>query len=238
MEKGYTQEFKIKLGKADKKIIEIYSNLELEVLTAKPNIKKCTFQELRNWAIVNFELATGARSSTTINIKVKDVDFNNGTIIFRKTKNRKQQLIPMSNALEDVLKEYLKYRQGELEDYLFPTVYNTRLTVDGLHTTISRYNQSRGVKKKAVKTFRHTFAVNYLLNGGDVFRLKELMGHSSISVTQEYVYFTQEQLKQDLETINPLDVIKQSKNLKDIKQTTAEEKEKRNIIKMHRERNR
>ena len=81
--------------------------------------KKCRFSEYRNWVFINYLIATGNRLSTVINIKIGDIDFDNDTIILKKTKNRNQQIIPIANSLKIVLLEYLKYRKGTSEDYLF-----------------------------------------------------------------------------------------------------------------------
>jgi integrase/recombinase XerD len=116
---GYAEPFKIPMLKAVKKIKETYTDNEINILLKKPDMKKCRFSEYRNWVFINYLLATGNRVSTIINIKIGDIDFNGDTIILKKTKNRNQQIIPISNSLKIILQEYLKYRKGTAEDYLF-----------------------------------------------------------------------------------------------------------------------
>ena len=163
---GYIEiPFKIAMIKAVKKIKETYTDSELYILLKKPNIKKCQFSEYRNWVFINYLLATGNRVSTVIDIKIGDIDFDNDTIILKKTKNKNQQIIPISNSLKIILLEYLKYRKGASEDYLFCNSMGEKLTKVCISPSIRKYNLSRGVNKTSIHLFRHTFAKNWILNG-------------------------------------------------------------------------
>jgi integrase/recombinase XerD len=163
--------FKITMLKEDRKIKETYTDSELIVLLKKPNIKKCNFSEYRNWVFINYLLATGNRVSTVINIKIGDIDFDSDTIILKKTKNRNQQIIPISSSLKIVLLEYLKYRKGTAEDYLFCNARGKKMTVDCIKPSIRKYNRARGVTKTSIHLFRHTFAKNWILNGRRYFQI-------------------------------------------------------------------
>src|SRR5690606_38522819 len=68
MRLGYMDNFKIQLIKAEKKAKQVYTDEELEILLTKPNMKKCSFTEYRNWILINFLLGTGARISTVANV--------------------------------------------------------------------------------------------------------------------------------------------------------------------------
>ena len=162
---GYVEEFKVQLLTVEKKVKETYTDSELALLLKKPNIKKCSFVEYRNWAFINYLIATGNRVSTVINIKIEDIDFDNNTIILKKTKNKNQQIIPIANSLKTVLLEYLKYRKGMGEDYLFCSFTGGKLTREAIKRAINTYNRTRGVSKTSIHLFRHTFAKNWILNG-------------------------------------------------------------------------
>lgn len=105
----------------------------------------------------------------------------------------------MSNTLKDVLFEYLKYRQGNLDDYLFCNQYGEQMQVDSPKTAIKRYDQSRGAIKTYCNAFRHTYAKKYIMAGGDIFRLQKLLGHSSLEMVKECVHMFAEDLKQNYE---------------------------------------
>lgn len=205
MKLGYTEPFQITMVKTHKQIKETYTDYELEILLRKPKINKTTFAEYRNWVIINYLLATGNRVATVCDLKIKDIDFGTGTIRLCRTKNRREQIIPISTTLKNILKEYLKYRKGELEDYLFCNVNGIRLSENGLKLAIFKYNKKRGVSKTSIHLFRHTFAKKWILNGGDVFRLQKILGHSSMDMVKEYVNMFNDDLKRDFDTFNPLE---------------------------------
>lgn len=205
MKLGYVEEFKITIHKAQKKIKETYTDTELEILLKKPNLKQCNFVEYRSWVIVNFLLGTGCRANTLCNIKVKDINLENGIIIYTTTKNKKQQIVPISNQLCLIVQEYLTYRQPETdEDYLFISVYGEQLNSNSLRQSIAKYNNRRGVMKTGVHLFRHTFAKKWIQNGGNIFSLQKILGHSSLDMVKEYVNMYSEDIRRDYDKYNPL----------------------------------
>jgi integrase/recombinase XerD len=204
-EAKYIPVFKVTVPKADKKIKETYSNEELMILLKKPNVDKCSFSEYKTWAFENYLLATGNRISTALNVKIKDVDFQNGTLLLAKTKSRRQQVIPLSNSLAIILKEYLEIRGGEADDYLFCNEYGAKASERTYQQLVRRYNIKRNVNTTSCHCFRHTFAKNWVLNSGDIARLKTILGHSSLAVTNEYLQMFGQDLQMDFERFNPLD---------------------------------
>lgn len=205
MEHGYIHQFKIKLIRAEKKIKETYTDAELTILLKKPDIKKCSFAEYRNWVIINYLLATGNRLETMVNVKIGDIDFDENKIKLLKLKNRKQYIIPLSLQLKKVLREYLMYRKGNPDDYLFCSSYGKQLSKATIQTQIQHYNRSRGVLKTSIHIFRHTFAKNWIQSGGDMVSLQTILGHSSIEMVKEYVNMFGDDLQNGFNMHNPLD---------------------------------
>ncbi|MBU5230924.1 tyrosine-type recombinase/integrase [Intestinimonas butyriciproducens] len=207
MEQGYTEPFKIKLPKADKKIKETYTDEELKRLLKKPNLKRCEFNEYKTWVFSNYLLATGNRISTVLNLKIRDLDFENGVIQLNKCKNRKAQIVPMSTSLAVILREYLAYRKGEADDYVFCNSYGGQGDIRSYQEMLAKYNKGRGVNKTSAHLYRHTFAKRWILNGGDIFRLQKLLGHSDLGIVKEYVNMFSRDLSKDYSEFNPLDTL-------------------------------
>lgn len=207
MDADYIQPFKIRLPKADIKIKETYSDEELKTLLKKPNLKHCEFNEYKIWVFSNYLLATGNRISTALNLKISDLDFDNGIIQLNKVKNRKAQIVPMASSLAVILKEYLIYRKGELNDYLFCNSYGGQGEIRSYQEMLAKYNKARGVSKTSAHLYRHTFAKRWILNGGDIFRLQKLLGHSDLSVVKNYVNIFSQDLAKDYNDYNPLDTL-------------------------------
>lgn len=205
MDEKYLPPFHITIPKATKKIKETYQDEELALLLKKPNMKTATFTEYKIWVYSNYLLATGNRLSSALNIQIGDLDFDNQLIQVNKTKNRKAQIIPMSDTLRKILMEYLKYRKGESDDYLFCNSRGGKGDLRTYQDMLAAYNRKRGVEKTSAHLYRHTFAKKWILNGGDIFRLQKILGHSDLTVVKEYVQMFGNDLNIDFEKYNPLD---------------------------------
>lgn len=208
MEDRYIPTFKIQLIKAEKKIKETYTDDELMRLLEKPDVDNCSFSCYKTWVFENYLLGTGNRISTALDLHIGDINFQSGVIILRKTKNRKQQIIPLSATLAEILQRYLQIRGGEADDYVFCNEYGGQASCRTYQQLVRRYNRKRGVEKTSCHTFRHTFAKNWILNSGDMFRLQKILGHSDLTVTKEYVNMFGQDLQMDFEKFNPLDNLK------------------------------
>jgi len=205
MDEGHLPTFKIKLPKVDKPLKETYTDTELQTLLKKPNVKTCDFTEYKIWVLTNYLMGTGNRISSSLNIKINDLDFENALIQVNKTKNRKAQIIPMSATLASVLKEFLVYRKGESGDFLFCNTYGEKGDTRTYQEMLSRYNKNRGIAKTSAHLYRHTFAKKWILNGGDIFRLQKILGHSDLSMVREYVNMFGNEISLDFNRFNPLD---------------------------------
>ena len=207
-EQGITR-LNIPLYKAEETVKETYSDAELAALLKKPDIRKATFAEYRDWVIINFLLNCGSRAATVRAIHIRDVDLDGGMVFYRHTKNRKAQVIPLCSAMVAILREYLRHRGGEAADYLFCTETGSQLTENGLRQSIARYNTRRGVQKTSIHLFRHTFARKYLIDcGGDAFTLQKLLGHSTLAMTKHYCAIFDADLTKNYDNFSPLAQLK------------------------------
>lgn len=189
----------------EQKIKPIYTPEELEILLRKPNMKKCSFAEYRNWVIINFLLGTGVRARELRNIKMKDVDLDNDLISLQVTKNRKSRYIPIPPTLNKVLTEYIPLRQAKCEeDYLFCTQYGEMMPRTTLQIGITKYCKRRGVNKYSLHLFRHTFATMYIRNGNP-FVLQRILGHQSMKMVNHYLQMNTKDLQQNIAINNPLE---------------------------------
>ena len=203
-EEGLTT-LNLPLYKAEQTIKETYSDSELKALLKKPDIRKCTFAEYRNWVIINFLLNSGSRAATIRAIQIRDIDLENNIVYYRHTKNKKAQVIPLCSAMTAVLREYLRVRGGDTTDYLFCTEKGAQLEENALRQTIARYNKRRGVLKTSLHLFRHTFARKYLIDcGGDAFTLQRLLGHSTLDMTKHYCNIFDADITKNFDSFSPL----------------------------------
>lgn len=185
---------------------ELYTEAEIKQLLKKPDMRKCTFCEYRNWVIICFILNSGCRSATLRNVLIKDLDFDNDMILFRHMKNKQVQYVPISRELKHILLEYLSIREGKPDEFLFPNQNNQQLSENALKLAIEDYNHKRGVSKTSLHLFRHFFAKTYIQNGGDCFRLQKILGHKKIEMTVHYANLYGADTKRGFEEFNALSV--------------------------------
>ena len=143
-----------------------------------------------------------------VNIKIKDLDFDADVVHINTTKNRKPLIIPMNSDIKKILKEYLKYREGEPEDYLFCNVFGKPLVRSTLYASFYEYNKQRGIEKTGIHRYRHTFAKKWVMMGGNVVSLQKILGHSSLEITQNYLNILVSDMKKDIEEFNILREVK------------------------------
>ena len=206
MNEGYIQSYKMQAIKVDKSPIETYNEQELQLLLKKPNIKKCSFTEYQCWVMTNFLFSTAVRQRSLMNIKVKDIDFDNNVVYVNVTKNRKPLIVPLNQTMVNILIEYLKYRQHKSdEDYLFCNVFGQQLVKSTCYHKLYEYNKKRGVETTGIHRYRHTFAKQWILSGGNVVSLSKLLGHSSLDITQNYIHLLVSDVAKQVDEINVLD---------------------------------
>lgn len=206
MNNGEIKPFKMRTIKADKSAVETYSDEELKVLLQKPNMKKCTFLEYESWVISCLLFSCGIRQHSLMELKIKDIDTDNYLLNVRVTKSRKPLLIPINQSMINILKEFLRQRQPKnKDDWLFCNAFGQKLLKSTCYNMLSRYNKSRGIQTTGLHRYRHTFAKQWILNGGNVVTLSRILGHSSLSITQNYINLLVSDVAKQVDEINLLD---------------------------------
>ena len=75
---------------------------------------------------------------------------------------------------------------------------------DILYRHIAHYNKSRGVNSVGVHKFRHTFAKQWIVNGGSVVALSKILGHSNIGITDNYINMLVDDIKKNVDEVDIL----------------------------------
>ncbi|MCE5197978.1 MAG: tyrosine-type recombinase/integrase [Armatimonadota bacterium] len=192
--------------KQRKAIIQTFSLEQIEALLA--TCEK-SFAGIRDRAIVLLLLDCGLRASELCDIKLDDVNWTEQTILICG-KGDKERLISYGQTARSALSQYLA-RRGEL---------NVRnLFVSCYAEPINRYRLLEMIKERcsaanisglrcSPHTLRHTFAVHYLRNGGDVFSLQKILGHSDLAMTRRYVELSEMDVREKHRAYSPADRIR------------------------------
>lgn len=159
------------------------------------------YEKSRAIAIFTTFIYTGIRLGELLNLRYSDVRFDDKIIFIKSGKGNKDRNIPLLNRLEVILKEYLKDREGINNDsiYFFVSIKKkstmSYLVVKRLFKLIS---DNTGIHVYPHK-MRHSFAVQMLEGGCDIYTLSRILGHSDIKTTTIYLTATTAQQKKQIE---------------------------------------
>lgn len=143
----------------------------------------------RDAAILLMLLDTGLRISELARLSIDDVNLDTGEVMVKrygsglKTKGR---TVYIGKAARKSLWLYLESRKDESRR-LFVTLNLLPLNKDNARDMMQRLGDTANVPGTHPHRFRHTFAVEYLRGGGDVFTLQRLLGHSSLDMVKRYL---------------------------------------------------
>lgn len=152
----------------------------------------------RNRAILLVLLDTGMRASELINLQLQDADLKANSIKVMG-KGRKERAVPISARTGQAIWRYLASRETRRPmDPLFITSSGAGLTRRDLYHRLTEIGKRAGVANAHPHRFRHTFAITYLRNGGDVYTLQAILGHSTLEMVRHYARIAQ----MDLETVH------------------------------------
>ena len=162
----------------------------------------------RDRAIVLLLLDTGVRVSEAASLRVGDLDLVEGRCrVFGK--GGKERLVPIGRRARKAVRRSLSHRHGARDDDpLFTGPGGHRLTARGLYQLVHRLAARAGLQTRcSPHVLRHTFARSFLTNGGDVFSLQRILGHSpsSIQVTRRYVDLVDDDLRAVHRQASPAD---------------------------------
>ena len=195
----------IKLEKTVKKLPQVLSGEEIELLLAQPDItepKGC-----RDKAMLELLYATGIRVSELIELDVDDLNLYAG--VLHCASKGKERVIPLYPAAIRALEEYLRNVRPQLinepdETALFVNMSGDRMSRQGFWKLIKYYQEKAGIQKDITPhTLRHSFAAHLLENGADLRSIQEMMGHADISSTQIYSRMLNHKLKDVYQKAHP-----------------------------------
>lgn len=149
-----------------------------------------TFFKLR--LIVLVALTTGMRISEIFGLKWSDVQYREGLIAVRaKLKGGKMRYVPMASELADELRRFPAILG---QDRIFPPEPGTKRERQRVDRSFETVLEKAAIEDFRFHDLRHTFASWYMMNGGDLYELAKILGHSNIKMTERYAKLGKEHI--------------------------------------------
>jgi site-specific recombinase XerD len=162
----------------------------------------------RDLAIIVTFLDTGLRLSELTGLPMSDAHLDQGYLKVMG-KGSKERIVPIGNTARKALQRYVFHFRPEPlyldQDHLFLTLDGKPMTANGVKLIFQRLARKSGVKRLHVHLCRHTFATNYLTNGGDVFSLQQILGHTTLEMARRYVTLASSQVRVQHRKFSPMD---------------------------------
>ena len=169
--------------KVEKSLPEIFSREEVSLVLA-------VCQNLKHKAMFALGYGSGLRVSEICALRVQDIDSKQMRVFVRCGKRSKDRYTILSQSTLEILRDYWRtYRPHHPDGLLFPGWRNlSPTTPEAVNDALIKWTAAAGIKKKvSMHSLRHSFAAHLLEDGTDLFTIKQLLGHSSISSTAVYL---------------------------------------------------
>ena len=208
---------RIPIPKATVKLINTLSQEQIARLLTV--CQASTSPGYRNLTIILLLLDTGIRVSKLVSIDLNDLNLSEGYIKIRRAKGNKERLVPIGSLVQRTLWKYVNHHRPQpITDRLtklFLSQDGLPLTKSGVQQMLRRCGKRAGITgvRCSPHTFRHTFAKNYLLNGGDIFSLQKILGHSSLGSVRLYLNLFAGDVKRQHQRFSPVDNMAESRSL-------------------------
>lgn len=193
--------------RVEHKKVETFKDIQIiQMLEIAKN--KGNFAGYRDYLVIHLLYDTGARISELLNLVIQTIDFER-RVFHVIGKGRKPRDVPFGRTSYEILCQYLKMKDDKFgeNDNIFLASNGNVLTRRQAAKNIERIGAKAQIQGVRISphTFRHTFAKSYLLNGGDVFSLKEILGHNDLETVQIYVNMNQKDIVSQYCKYNPGD---------------------------------
>lgn len=196
----------LKPPKAPQKLVKVLADDEVRKILAC--LDHDTATGCRDTAIVITLLDTGLRLSELTNLKMTDAQIDQGYLKVMG-KGSKERIVPIGGLAQKVLLRYVYHFRPESlsidEDTLFLTLEGRSFSGNAVKQLLERIGKKSGVTRLHPHLCRHTFATNYLINGGDVFSLQQILGHTSLEMVRRYVTLASSQVRVQHRKFSPMD---------------------------------
>lgn len=190
----------VKPPKAEQREIHPYSRCEvLAMLAASADTRTA----IRDRALILLLLDTGLRASELCGLHVRDISLPGQRLIVMG-KGDKERALVFSSRTAAAIAAYIDAGQRHTQP-MFRSERGYPLTRDALRLTMSRLGTRAGVLRAGAHRFRHTFALEFLRNGGNIYALQRILGHTTLDMVKRYLAIVQADIEGQMELASPVE---------------------------------
>ena len=157
---------------------------------SKDEVKKIlmSLRNVKHRMMLSLIYSCGLRRSELLNLKPNDIDSNRNIIIIRQSKGKKDRIVPLSDKILLMLREY--YKSYKPKVWLFEGQHEyEQYDERSLASVLKSALQKSGITKPVtLHWLRHSYATHLLENGTDLRYIQELLGHNSSKTTEIYTH--------------------------------------------------
>lgn len=195
----------LKPPKVVRKVVSTLSDEEIRTIV---NVFSTAPTDARNQTLFMILIDTGLRIGELINLKMEDVHMDEGYLKVMG-KGSKERIVPIGNNAQKALQRYLfRFRPKPINPVVqnvFLSQSSNPLTENSMKLMFARLAKRSGVHRLHAHLCRHTFATRFLINGGDVFSLQQILGHSTLTMVSHYVNLASSHVAIQHQKYSPLD---------------------------------
>ena len=152
--------------------------------------------------MIKFLYSAGLRVNELVNLRVKDLDFENNYGWVRRGKGNKDRLFILASSLKQELLNHIKENNLSYDSYIF-TTYNGNISARSIQEIVKKATKKSKINKKVhPHTLRHSYATHLIEDGYDITSVQALLGHNSLETTMIYLHIAP---KRFINVKSPLD---------------------------------
>jgi integrase/recombinase XerD len=213
-------DYKIKYPKASSKHIEPFKSEDIKrLLLASEYTKGATSQNRKSFSmhrptakrdksIILTLLDTGLRVSELARLTISDLDLETGQITvnpYGSGLKSKPRTVFIGKLSRSSLWRYLTGRNTEPADFVFTSKNNRQMDRNTIRKVLVYLGKKANIQNVYPHRFRHTFAIQYLRNGGDIYTLQRILGHSSLEMVKRYLAIAKADCEKAHRKASPVD---------------------------------
>ena len=177
---------KLKPPKFPQKLVDPLTDIEMAAIVSA--IDAHTSWGARNISMILLLLDGGLRFTEVLTMEMPNLHLEE-CYVKVMGKGQKERIVPFGSSAQKALMKYIFHFRLEplTDDRVFLNLDGRSMTEAGFKLMVQRLGRVSGVPRLHAHLLRHTFAVNYLMNGGDVFTLQQILGHSTLEMVRHYI---------------------------------------------------